>query len=241
MEVCDKEKVESPIMGITELAAKERGYSFKTFKGTGPKEFKGIEGPVGLMNWIAKMQSCFKICRCTEEQKVTYAATTFVDYALHWWETECAVRGDEEIAAMAWEQMKKMMMDKYCSQTEARLTKYQVATEERKIGRFKDGLKIKIKRYVDMTKTTTFVQVVEMAKVAEENNAREGSDRREAKRRWEGSSKFHKKSKWIPTLAKTRSKELTIPPCSKCNKRHKEEYRAGSLTFYQCDKPGHTA
>ncbi|XP_024974713.1 uncharacterized protein LOC112512804 [Cynara cardunculus var. scolymus] len=92
-----------------------------------------------------------------------------------------------------------------------------------------------------MTKLATFVQAVEMTKVAEENNAREGSDRREAKRRWEGSSKFHKKSKWIPTSTKTRSEELTIPLCSKCNKRHKGECRAGSLTCYRCDKPGHTA
>ncbi|XP_024974827.1 uncharacterized protein LOC112512934 [Cynara cardunculus var. scolymus] len=222
-EVSNKEKVESLIIEKTELTAKERGCSFKTFKGTGPKEFKGIEGPVGLMNWVAKVQSCFKICRCAKDQKVTYAATTFVDYALHWWESECTIRGDEDIAAMNWEQMKKMIMDKYCSQTKmnkleseflklkegslsvqeyvnkflekARFASYQVATEERKIGRFKDGLRIEIKCYVDMTKPTTFVQAVEMAKVAEENNARENHDRRDAKRRWEGSNKSDKKPK----------------------------------------------
>ncbi|XP_024971908.1 uncharacterized protein LOC112510794 [Cynara cardunculus var. scolymus] len=215
------------------------------------------------------MQSCFKICRCAEDQKVTYAATTFVDYALHWWESECAIRGDEDIVAMTWEQMKKTMMNKYCSRTEvnkleseflrlkqgslsvqeyvneflekARFASYQVATEERKIGRFKDGLRIEIKRYVDMTKPTAFVQAVEMAKVAEENNARETGDRREAKRRWEGLSKFNKKSKWTPTLAKTRSEEFTIPSSNKCNKRYRGECRVGSLMCYKCDKPGHTA
>ncbi|XP_024962750.1 uncharacterized protein LOC112502948 [Cynara cardunculus var. scolymus] len=269
VEVSVKEKVESPTNERTELTIKEKGCSFKTFKGTRPKEFKGIEGPVGLMNWVTKMQSSFKICRCVEDQKVTYAATTFVDYALHWWESECAIRGDKDIAAMTWEQMKKMMMDKYCTQSEvnkleseflrlkqgslsvqeyvndflekARFASYQVATEERKIGRFKDGLRIEIKRYVDMTKPTTFVQAVEMAKVAEENNARENYDRRDAKRRWEGSNKFNKKPKWTPTRAKTRSEGFTIPPCNKCNKRHRGECRAGSLTCYKCDKPGHTA
>ncbi|XP_024971917.1 uncharacterized protein LOC112510801 [Cynara cardunculus var. scolymus] len=215
------------------------------------------------------MQSSFKICRCAEDQKVTYAATTFVDYALHWWESECAIKGDKDIAAMTWEQMENMMMYKYCTQSEvnkleseflrlkqgslsvqeyvndflekARFASYQVATEERNIGRFKDGLRIEIKRYMDMTKPTTFVQAVEMAKVAEEINARENCDRRDAKRRWEGSNKFNKKPKWTPTLAKTRSEGFTIPPCNKCNKRLRGECRAGSLTCYKCDKPGHTA
>ncbi|XP_024964985.1 uncharacterized protein LOC112505288, partial [Cynara cardunculus var. scolymus] len=194
---------------------------------------------------------------------------TFVDYALHWWESECAIRGDEDITAMTLEQMKKTMMDKYCSQTEvnkleseflrlkqgslsvqeyvndflekARFASYQVAIEERKIGRFKDDLRIEIKRYVDMTKPTTFVQAVEMAKVAEENNVRKNYDRRDAKRKWEGSNRPDKKPKWTPTTAKTRSEELTIPRCNKCNKRHRGECRAGSLTCYKCDKPGHTA
>ncbi|XP_024990628.1 uncharacterized protein LOC112524916 [Cynara cardunculus var. scolymus] len=215
------------------------------------------------------MQSCFKICRCAGDQKVTYVATTFVDYALHWWECECAIRGNEDIVAMTWEQMKKTMMDKYCSQTEvnkleseflrlkqgslsvqeyvndflekARFASYQMATEERKIGRFKDGLRIEIKWYIDMTKPTTFVQAVEMAKVAKENNARENYDRRDAKRKWEGSNRPDKKPKWTSTTAKTRSEELTIPRCNKCNKRHRGECRAGSLTCYKCDKPWHTA
>ncbi|KAI3667412.1 hypothetical protein L6452_42469 [Arctium lappa] len=264
-----KEKAESPAKGKIELPVKEKGCSFKTFKGTGPKEFKGIEGPVGLMNWITKMQSSFKICRCSENQKVTYAATTFVDYALHWWESECAIRGDDDIASMTWEKMKKMMMDKYCSQSEvnkleseflslkqgslsvkeyvheflekARLASYQVATEERKIARFKDSLKIEIKQYVDMTKPTTFVQAVEMAKVAEENNVKENSDRRDAKRKWEGSNKSNKKSRWAPIPTRARNEEYTIPPCNKCNKRHRGECKAGSLTCYKCYKPGHTS
>ncbi|XP_024964231.1 DNA-binding protein HEXBP-like [Cynara cardunculus var. scolymus] len=80
-----------------------------------------------------------------------------------------------------------------------------------------------------------------MAKVAEENNARENHDRRDAKRRWEGSNKSDKKPKCTPTLAKTRSEGFSIPQCNKCNKRHKGECRAGSLMCYRCDRPGHTA
>ncbi|XP_024964699.1 uncharacterized protein LOC112504982 [Cynara cardunculus var. scolymus] len=236
VEVSDEEKVESLIIKMTELTAKKRGCSYKTFKGTGPKEFKGIEGPIGLMNWVTKMQSCFKICRCMEDQRVTYAATTFVDYALHWWESECAIRGDEDVAAMTWEQMKKMMMDKYCSQSE-------VNKLESEFLRLKQG-SLSVQEYVnEFLEKARFAsyQAVEMARMAEENNARETCDRREIKRRWEGTSKFNKKPNWAPTLAKTRSEEFTIPSCNKCNKRHKGECRAGSLTCYKYDKPGHTA
>ncbi|XP_024971927.1 uncharacterized protein LOC112510811 [Cynara cardunculus var. scolymus] len=113
----------------------------------------------------------------------------------------------------------------------ARFASYQVSTEERKMGRFKDGLRIEIKWYVDMTKPITFVQAVEMVKVTEENNARENNDKRDAKRRWEGSNKFNKKSKWTPTLAKSRSEEFTIPPfkASRCLRKGCVAYLAYTI------------
>ncbi|KAJ9547300.1 LOW QUALITY PROTEIN: hypothetical protein OSB04_019843 [Centaurea solstitialis] len=235
-----------------EYQVKEKVCSFKTFNNTRPKEFKGTEGPVALMNW-----------------KVTYAATTLLDSALHWWESECEIRGEEGVVALTWEKMKSLMMDKYCTQLEvkklesgflrleqrsssvqeyvnellekARFATYQVATEQRKIDRFKDGLRIEIKQYVDMTKPTTFVQAVEMATVAEENNIKENGERRDAKRKWEGTSKLMKKSKGGTTHAKTRNEEFTILQCAKCNKRHKGECWGDKVTCYRCGKPGHTS
>ncbi|KAJ9539103.1 hypothetical protein OSB04_031836 [Centaurea solstitialis] len=243
-----------------EYLVKGKVCSFKTFNDTRPKEFKGTEGPVALMNWVTKMQ---------KEHKVTYAATTLLDSALHWWETECEIRGEEGVAALTWEKMKSLMMDKYCTQSEvkklkseflrleqgsssvqeyvneflekARFATYQVATEQRKIDRFKDGLRIEIKQYVDMTKPNTFVQAVEMATVAEENNIKANGERRDAKRKWEGTSKLMKKSKGGTTHAKTRNEEFTIPQCANCNKRHKGECWRGKVTCYRCGKPGHTS
>ncbi|XP_024965981.1 uncharacterized protein LOC112506194 [Cynara cardunculus var. scolymus] len=239
MESSVQGKDEPPVQLRVESQTKERGCSYKTFSSTRSKEFRGIEGPVALMNWVTKIQSCFKICKCSEEQKVTYAATTFGDSALHWWETECAIRGDENIATLTWEEIKKMLMDKYCTQTEvkkleseflrleqgslsvqeyvnkflekARFASYQVATEQRKIDRFKDSLRIEIKQYVDMVKPTTFVQAVEMATVTEENNIKATRERREVKRKWEASSKLTKKSKGEMTDTKARNGEFTIP------------------------------
>ncbi|KAJ9544905.1 hypothetical protein OSB04_024612 [Centaurea solstitialis] len=153
------------------------------------------------------------------------------------------------------------MMDKYCTQSEvkkleseflrleqgsssvqeyvneflekARFATYQVATEQRKIDRFKDGLRMEIKQYVDMTKPTTFVQAVEMATIAEENSIKANGERRDAKRKWEGTRGT--------THAKTRNEEFTIPQCAKCNKRHKGECWRDKVTCYRCGKPGHTS
>ncbi|KAI3770997.1 hypothetical protein L6452_02146 [Arctium lappa] len=251
-----------------EYQVKEKTCSFKTVNDTRPKEFRGTKGPVALMNWMTKMQSCFKICKGLEELKVTCAATTLLDSALHWWETECAIQGEEGVATLTWEKMKNMMMDKYCTQSEvkkleseflrleqgslsvqeyvnkflekARFASYQVATEQRKVDRFKDGLMIKIKQYVDMTKPTTFVQAVEMETVAKENNAKATGERRDFMRKWEGSNKVVKKVREKQTSTKNQNDGFSIPTCKMCNKKHGGEYRAESVTCYHCGKPGHT-
>ncbi|XP_024969749.1 uncharacterized protein LOC112509115 [Cynara cardunculus var. scolymus] len=123
----------------------------------------------------------------------------------------------------------------------ARFAIYQGATEQRKIDRFKDGLRIEIKQYVDMVKPTTFVQAVEMATVAMENNIKATRERREVKRKWEASSKLTKKSKGEMTDMKARNGEFTISQCTKCNRRHKGECWAAKVTCFRCGKLGHTS
>ncbi|KAJ9552676.1 hypothetical protein OSB04_016721 [Centaurea solstitialis] len=199
-----------------EYQVKGKVCSFKMFNDTRPKEFKGTEGPVALMNWVTKMQSCFKVCNCPKEQKKS--------------EFLRLEQGSSSVQEYVNEFLEK-----------ARFATYQVATKQRKIDRFKDGLRIEIKQYVDMTKPTTFVQAVEMATVAEKNNIKANGERRDAKRKWEGTSKLMKKSKGGTTHAKTRNEEFTIPQCTKCSKRHRGECWRDKVTCYRCGKPGHTS
>ncbi|GJW07966.1 putative reverse transcriptase domain-containing protein [Tanacetum coccineum] len=47
--------------------------------------FNRTEGVVGLRCWIEKVEQVFEICKCAEEDKVMFAASTFEGRALTWW------------------------------------------------------------------------------------------------------------------------------------------------------------
>ncbi|GJV16337.1 putative reverse transcriptase domain-containing protein [Tanacetum coccineum] len=49
----------------------------KTFMNGKPHPFNGTEGVVGLRRWIEKVEQVFEICKCAEEDKVMFAASTF--------------------------------------------------------------------------------------------------------------------------------------------------------------------
>nr|GEY94915.1 hypothetical protein [Tanacetum cinerariifolium] len=54
-----------------------RGCSHKTFVNEKPHPFNGTEGVVGLRRQIKKVEQVFEICKCVEEDKVMFAASTF--------------------------------------------------------------------------------------------------------------------------------------------------------------------
>nr|GFB24273.1 hypothetical protein [Tanacetum cinerariifolium] len=59
-----------------------QGCSHKTFLNEKPHVFNGTEGVVGLRRWIKKVEQVFEICKCAEEDKVMFAASTFEGRAL---------------------------------------------------------------------------------------------------------------------------------------------------------------
>ncbi|GJR65796.1 hypothetical protein Tco_0011861 [Tanacetum coccineum] len=58
------------------------GCSHKTFMNGKPHTFNGTEGVVGLRRWIEKVEQVFETCKCAEEDKVMFAASTFEGRAL---------------------------------------------------------------------------------------------------------------------------------------------------------------
>nr|GEU62110.1 putative reverse transcriptase domain-containing protein [Tanacetum cinerariifolium] len=61
-----------------------KGCSHKTFMNEKPHSFNGTEGVVCLRRWIKKIEQVFEICKCSEEDKVMFAASTFEGRALTW-------------------------------------------------------------------------------------------------------------------------------------------------------------
>ncbi|GKB01706.1 putative reverse transcriptase domain-containing protein [Tanacetum coccineum] len=61
----------------------------------GPKEYDRKGGVIALTRWIAKMENVLDNSGCSENQKVKYAAISFVNKALTWWNTQIQARGRE--------------------------------------------------------------------------------------------------------------------------------------------------
>ncbi|GJS39533.1 hypothetical protein Tco_0564576 [Tanacetum coccineum] len=64
------------------------GCSYKTFMACNAKEYDGKGGTITLTRWIEKMESIFDNSGCAENQRVKFAASSFVNKALTWWNTQ---------------------------------------------------------------------------------------------------------------------------------------------------------
>nr|GEY92759.1 reverse transcriptase domain-containing protein [Tanacetum cinerariifolium] len=78
----------------------------------------GNGGAVALTRWIEKIESVIEKTRCTENQKVKYAACLFVNKALTWWNTQVQARGREAAIGMTWVEFKALLVEEFCPSNE---------------------------------------------------------------------------------------------------------------------------
>ncbi|GKB32715.1 hypothetical protein Tco_0872116 [Tanacetum coccineum] len=79
------------------------GCSYKEFLACKPRDFDGKGGAIVLTRWIEKMESVMDNSGCANNQKVKYAASSFINKALTWWNTQVQTRGREAAIRMTWE------------------------------------------------------------------------------------------------------------------------------------------
>ncbi|GJY94091.1 reverse transcriptase domain-containing protein [Tanacetum coccineum] len=63
---------------------RNKGCSYKTFLACNPRDYDGKGGAVELTRWIEKMEFVIENSGCVENQKVKYAASSFINKALTW-------------------------------------------------------------------------------------------------------------------------------------------------------------
>ncbi|XP_076916658.1 uncharacterized protein LOC143576460 [Bidens hawaiensis] len=102
----------------TETENRQRGCTYKTFLGCGPRSFNGTEGAVGIMRWVEKMENVLDISGCADDQKVKYATCTLADEALTWWNSQVESLGREGANQLTWEQLKMLVLEEYCPRNE---------------------------------------------------------------------------------------------------------------------------
>ncbi|GJS11115.1 reverse transcriptase domain-containing protein [Tanacetum coccineum] len=94
------------------------GCTFKAFQSCNPKEYDGKGGAIVLTRWIEKMENVIDNSGCAENQKVRYAASSLVNKALTWWNTQVQARGREAAMAMTWNDFKALMVEEFCPSNE---------------------------------------------------------------------------------------------------------------------------
>ncbi|KAJ9553018.1 LOW QUALITY PROTEIN: hypothetical protein OSB04_017063 [Centaurea solstitialis] len=97
---------------------RERECTYKSFISCNPKEFHGPEGAVGLLTWLEGMESVLHISKCTEGNKVEYAACLLQGRALTWWNTLVQTRGRDATSRITREDLKKMLKEECCQRSE---------------------------------------------------------------------------------------------------------------------------
>nr|GEW61525.1 reverse transcriptase domain-containing protein [Tanacetum cinerariifolium] len=94
--------------------------NYKEFISCQPFYFNGAEGAVGLIRWFEQTELVFSRSRCAEENKVTFPTGTLTDDALSWWNAYAQPMGIEQANQIIWTDLKRLLTNKYCPQTEIR-------------------------------------------------------------------------------------------------------------------------
>ncbi|GJV62169.1 reverse transcriptase domain-containing protein [Tanacetum coccineum] len=95
-----------------------RKCSYKEFMSCQPFNLKGTEGAVGLIRWFERTELVFSRSSCTDDCKVKFATGTLTEEALSWWNSFAQPIGIEEAYKITWSEFKKLLIKKYCPQTE---------------------------------------------------------------------------------------------------------------------------
>ncbi|GJW24017.1 hypothetical protein Tco_0037828 [Tanacetum coccineum] len=78
----------------------------------------GKGGAIALTRWIEKMESVIDNSGCAENQRVKFAASSFVNKALTWWNTQVQARGREAAIGMSWVDFKALLLEELCPSNE---------------------------------------------------------------------------------------------------------------------------
>ncbi|GJT07048.1 hypothetical protein Tco_0841510 [Tanacetum coccineum] len=75
--------------------------TYKSFMSYNLKEYDRKGGGVVLTRWMERMETVIDNSGCAENQKVRYVASSLVNKALTWWNTQVQVRGREVTNVMS--------------------------------------------------------------------------------------------------------------------------------------------
>ncbi|GJW10588.1 putative reverse transcriptase domain-containing protein [Tanacetum coccineum] len=87
--------------------------TYKEFMACNPKEYDRKGGAIALTQWNKKMENVIDNNGCAENQKVKYAASSFANKDLTWWNTQVQARGREAAIGMLWTDFKALLIEEF--------------------------------------------------------------------------------------------------------------------------------
>ncbi|KAD5508032.1 hypothetical protein E3N88_15735 [Mikania micrantha] len=106
--------------------------SYKSFVGCKPPSFTGVEGAVGLIQWLEKMENTLDISSFPEHHKVRYAAGSFSKRALTWWNAQIRAKGRDEAMAMPLAEFQLLLRNEFCPKHELQQLEIELSNHEMK-------------------------------------------------------------------------------------------------------------
>ncbi|GJU38985.1 putative reverse transcriptase domain-containing protein [Tanacetum coccineum] len=200
------------------------GCTYKGFMACNPKEYDGKGGAIAVTQWIKKIENVIDNSGCVENQRVKYAASSFVNKALTWWNTQVQAR-DREAAI--------------------------VTPESSHIKRYIAGLAPEIQGMLRVTQPTTIQsailrvgiltnEVVSCGTLTKGNEKIKDVEESSKHRSGRNDDKRAKVSKGFMATTTHKNEYVgPLPKCTKCLAHHPKDRLC--LVCFNCQKPGHIA
>nr|GEW28630.1 hypothetical protein [Tanacetum cinerariifolium] len=206
--------------------------------GSGPLNTRGTVN----VRWIEKVELVFEICKCVEEDKVMFAASTFEGCALIWWNENVHTLGLVNSNHIPWNKFTSMMTTEYYPPTEIQRMEQElwtlnlkrddieayknpfqelalmcpnlVPTKRKKVERYIRGFPKRIKGNITSSKHTTLHDAINMVCELVEQ-AVHGRVAR--------ISESNKRKAYVVAPAETRGYVRNLPMCNYCNSHHNRQ------------------
>nr|GEV98793.1 hypothetical protein [Tanacetum cinerariifolium]GEW42314.1 hypothetical protein [Tanacetum cinerariifolium] len=232
------------------------GCTYKGFVVCGPRDFDGTGGVVALTRWVEKMESVIDNNRCLANQRVKYAASSFIGKALTWWNTQVQARGRDAANVMAWDDFKALLTTEFYPSNKIeklesefwnhsmvgadqagytdrfqeleKLVPHLVTPKAKRVTRYINGLPSQIRGILRATQPATIQAAILTAGILTDEAVRSGTLTKVGEKRKE-------RDKAIPL----RRERGNFPRCAKSKGFHAEN--GPCKVCYNCQRQGHMA
>ncbi|GKE29487.1 reverse transcriptase domain-containing protein [Tanacetum coccineum] len=184
------------------------------------------------------MESVIDNSGCLANQRVKYAASSFIGKALTWWNTQVQARGRDAANAMAWDDFKALLMTEFCPSNEIEKLEGEFWNHSM-VGADHAGY---TDRFHKLAKLVPHLVTPEAKRVTSGTLAKAGGKRKEKDEasKSESVGKDENKAKggrgFVATVP-PRRENGNFPKCVRCKRIHAE--KGPCIVCYNCQRSGH--